>query len=458
MKLFGFGKTFGTVQKKNPLDIVDKDTITGNLFYLQFNVKSLKIRIAGKGNEGYACKVAEIDNKKEVLYLTVLGRAPISKSDKVTFNYDISQIMYTFTSEVLKHTTDHDLCVEYPRIISHFERRKSPRAVFRRNESVELKMVTDPFAGKGLLGILQNVSKGGFCCNISKIIEASTGKDLPVTQLALKSGTVLSIVRFTLAGSGSFDISGDSIHVKQAGYNLLCGLKYGKLSYPQEALIEKFVSSRTFPPSPPDFHAFYGKYIEEKNKPKVEEEGEDFEHAPLEESSRDYSKIKRKEEQEEDSNQPKEVEKKVAPVEKPKEKEVVVNPEVKVKEFIRSESILLVLKNNGEIELITRFLSESGYKKVTLVDSFEEALKSIAGQMFDLIMLDYNMTGSINAEQFITALRRHPTLNNLPIALVSDKIAASETAKIVSFKISRICFRPINTQTIADSVEKILGE
>jgi CheY-like chemotaxis protein len=449
MKLFGLGKgKKESLTKKSPLDIIDENEITGNLFYLQFNFKSLKINVVGKDTE-YSCKVSEVDHDKGVFYLTVLGRANISKSDEVEMHYDITEIQYHLKTIIKKNDSEYDLCLEYPKIIRHFERRKNPRALFRRSEDVEIKLVTDLFSGYGGVGRLSNIGVGGFSCLISKVVNVSTGQNVTISPLTFKPSTQFGLIKFLLPGFGDMELSaGETIHTKQVGYNLNCGIALGKLNTAQHGILEKFATNRASTPMPPDYFAFFKKY-EEKKEGRTEEKSDTEEEKTVEIDSNETGYTKAPEQ----TTAP---ETKELPVEK-EEKVAAEEPPVEKKAPARNESILLILFNGDEINLVKKVLENKGFSNKTIVNGYAEALKIMTEKKFDLILLDYDLNGQVTAEQFIRTLKKHPTLKELPIAIILDNIDAGKQAKIISLRVSRMTLRPIKESDISETLEKTLG-
>jgi CheY-like chemotaxis protein len=443
MKLFGFGKDKKIIAKKSPLDVIDKNEMTGCLFYLKFNLKSIKINISGKDTD-YDCKIAGIDDQNGLFYLTVLGRASISKGDEIELRYGISQVLYYLKTSVKKNDTEHDLCIEYPKIIEHFERRKNPRAVIRKNENIEITLATDLFSGYGALGNLINIGIDGCYWSVTKIVEVSTGKNIPPNPLILKPSTQFAIIKLALPGCGGFELSGKSIHINQSGYTLNCGVAFNKLNSGQYNLIDKFLSERASSPSPPDYLAFLKKYEAEKAAPK--EEKKENKEEPGRSTSADTIKTEAK------------TAEAAASSEKPQEQPVKQEAKAKEEKPARKESILLVLYNIDEIKLIKRVFAVNDFRNDTLVKSCKEALELMTEKSFDLIILDYNIDGALKSDQFIEIIRKHPKLKNLPIAIISHKLDVKEKVKLVNLKISQACFRPINDSSISEMIIKILGE
>jgi len=461
MGLFGLGKSkVGSVKKKSPLDIVSMDEMTGCLYYLLYNLKSMTIKVVGKKDD-FTCKIAEIDNKKELLYITVLGRATISNTDEVELKVDIAEIRYVIKLTAKKHSTEHDLCLEYPTVIRHFERRKQPRAIFRKNENLDIKVVTDLFGGYGASARLNNVSSKGFNCTISKIVKVDSGKDISVNPLTFKPGTDFALVKFRLPGFGDVEVAGKSIHVSQSGYNLNCGGKFVGVSGPGSNILDGFVSKRSYSPIPPDYQAFHKKFLEDQNKAKEKpkEAPKKPEVEKTDPDKRDYTKVSENtevaEHHEEDSA-----------LNLARDDETYMHEEEGASGFVpsldipvssRKESILLVFYDSEEINLLQDILKNRGFVNISAVNNFAQALKLMTEQQFSLIMLDYDLGGQITAEQFITTLKKHPTLRELPIAIILDSVDPTKQAKIISLKVSRVSLRPMKDRDIHDTVDKILG-
>lgn len=467
MKFFGFGSEKKIVSKKSPLDVIEKDELTGALFYLMFNGKSLKLSVNSRGEE-FTCKIADIDEEKELVYLTVLGRAKLSKSDEVLVKYDISQILFSFKATVTKNDTDSDLCIGYPDIIEHFERRKLQRAVFRKNENIEIKIVTDLFSGYGILGRFINLGLGGFCCSVQKIVEVTTGKQLLLSPLLIKPGTTFSIIQFSLPTGGSFELSGVAAHATMLSGGLCSGASLNPLSGSQETVLEKFISSRSYEPTPPDYLAFHQKYLEEKiiAKNGVQKKIEEPVSILDTSENKDYAKIIIKEPKEafdllEPSTAQTPAKEEAPAVKAPTSDDVVAAPTLDVEKKAvpsRKEAILLVLYNPDEIKLVRRVLSINGFNNEILVSNCEEAIKYMTEQSFELIILDYNLAGKVRPEQFIMVVKNHPKLKDIPIAVISYNVNTAEQVKLVNLKVSRVCFRPIKEKIISDTLLKLLGE
>ena len=82
-------------------------------------------------------------------------------------------------------------------------------------------------------------------------------------------------------------------------------------------------------------------------------------------------------------------------------------------------TVLIVEDTPSELELLSHYLTESGYLVIEAV-SAKEALDKVAEQKPDVVVTDVVMPG-MSGFALCRALKRHPTTEDVPIIICTSK-------------------------------------
>jgi DNA-binding response OmpR family regulator len=120
------------------------------------------------------------------------------------------------------------------------------------------------------------------------------------------------------------------------------------------------------------------------------------------------------------------------------------------------QHILVVDDEADMVDLVQLILESAGYQ-VTTATSGEEALKKIAHDSFDLLMLDVNMP-DMDGWQLIQKVRAQPETAQLPIIMVTAKSHSMDRIMGLSIlHVNDYITKPFGRQELVRCVEKHLA-
>ncbi len=85
-----------------------------------------------------------------------------------------------------------------------------------------------------------------------------------------------------------------------------------------------------------------------------------------------------------------------------------------------------------------------------------EALEMLEANWIDLILLDLNMP-VMNGEEFVTELRRHPTLSDAAVVVVSTEANRERLDRMQALGVLKTLHKPFEPEDLCRIINKVLG-
>jgi two-component system, sensor histidine kinase and response regulator len=123
---------------------------------------------------------------------------------------------------------------------------------------------------------------------------------------------------------------------------------------------------------------------------------------------------------------------------------------------LKNLNILVVDDNDGAREIFYEMLSNLG-AKVSLAASGQEAIELLGTTTFDLVLMDWKMPG-LDGIETIEKIQQNPTLQNLPIILVSAYRKERAMQEASNITLAGICQKPITPTEMLSIIGKVIGE
>ena len=119
--------------------------------------------------------------------------------------------------------------------------------------------------------------------------------------------------------------------------------------------------------------------------------------------------------------------------------------------------ILIVDDYKTMLRIIKNLLMEIGFKNIDEASDGSQALKSLRGKKYDLVISDWNME-PMNGYELLREVRADEHLKPLPFIMVT---AESKTENVVAAKkagVNNYIVKPFNAVTLRSKVAAVIGE
>ena len=118
-------------------------------------------------------------------------------------------------------------------------------------------------------------------------------------------------------------------------------------------------------------------------------------------------------------------------------------------------AILVVDDNHLNLELVTDLLELAGYG-VRQASSAEEALAAVRALPPDLILMDIGLPG-MDGHAAVKVLKEDPQTRDIPTVALTAYAMAGDEERAQESGFDGYITKPIQTRTLADTVERLLG-
>ncbi len=116
---------------------------------------------------------------------------------------------------------------------------------------------------------------------------------------------------------------------------------------------------------------------------------------------------------------------------------------------------IMYVEDDPDIQVVARMALEAlGGFAVTVCSSGEEALTAAVAEAPDLFLLDVMMPG-MDGPATLAALRREPSLADVPVIFITAKVQTSEVEYYTSLGAVAVISKPFDPMTLAADVRAI---
>ena len=356
---------------------------------------------------------------EERLSISPQGPLTLDKGAAVDILFLLDGLRFKASTK-LQETKPGAAALDLPSNLSLAERRKKPRARINNREGATAIALTGLFDGVGLNGLIENISEGGLCLRVEKVMEVKTQRKMHMGANVLAIGQPLMLIKLTkLPKCAPIELAGTVAWV-DASQGLLVGITFEKGKEGLLGPVRSLVSSRAaaIPSSVPP---------KTRRQPEAESEPDEPIHRPP---------PRREPEPVAEAPHPAPTappQPPPAPALLPPESDpvpvLVVAPVdersqalLRVKK--RSRGILLAMPAGPDRDSVSAFLAEDGYGRILLTDTLTNLLEQVEKPGIHLIFVDGGVAELQNLA--LASLLRHRLQEDMPPVILAEGTVDSE--------------------------------
>jgi CheY-like chemotaxis protein len=356
---------------------------------------------------------------EERLSISPQGSLTLDKGAAVDILFLLDGLRFKASTK-LHETKPGAVALDLPSNLSLAERRKKPRARINNREGATAIALTGLFDGVGLNGLIENISEGGLCIRVEKVMEVKTQRKMHMGANVLAIGQALMLIKLTkLPKCAPIELAGTVAWV-DASQGLLVGIAFEKGKEGLLGSVRSLVSTRAtaIPSSVPP---------KVRRQPEVESDPEEPIHRPP---------PRREPEPVAEAPHP-------APTAPPQPPPVPAPPPaepdpvpvpvaapvdersqalLRVKK--RSRGILLAMPAGPDRDTVSAFLAEDGYGRILLTDTLTNLLEQVEKPGIHLILVDGGVAELQNLA--LVSLLRRRLQEDMPPVILAEATVDSE--------------------------------
>lgn len=423
-------------------------------------IQRLRVSLSIVDGRGRAVPAALGSVSDERLVVSPQGPLTVDKGASLDLFFILDGLRFKASTKLLENKPGL-VALDLPSGISLAERRKKPRARLNSREGATAIALTGLFDGVGLNGSIENISEGGLCIRVEKVMEVKTQRKMHMGANVLAVGQPLMLIKLNkLPKCGPIELAGTVAWV-DASQGLLVGITFEKGKESLLGPVRSLVTSRTtaIPTSvpvktrrtqeaPPEPEEPYQRPV-----PKREPEPEEpmAQAAPGNQAAPEAPAPEAKSAPE-PKPAPEPEPGPATPAHAPDERSLAL---LRVKK--RSRGILLAMPAGPDRDAVAAFLSEDGYGRVLLSDTLSNLLEQVERPGIHLIFVD----GGVAELQdlALASLLRHKLADAMPPVVLAE---ASVDAELVlgaqETGVAQILVKPYDLDTeFQRMIEEHLG-
>ncbi|GLH72987.1 hypothetical protein GETHLI_14890 [Geothrix limicola] len=368
---------------------------------------------------------------EERVMVTPQGVLTMEKGSALELFFVLDGIRFKAPTK-LQESRPGAVALDLPSGISLAERRKKPRARLNNREGATAIALTGLFDGVGLNGSIENVSEGGLCIRVERVMEVKTQRKMHMGPNVLAVGQALMLIKLTkLPKCPTIELTGTVAWV-DATQGLLVGITFEKGKESLLAPVRSLVASRTaaIPSSVPP---------KTRRQPESNPEPEEPTYRPAP-----------KKEPEPAAEAPSAATPAAPPPPLPEpEPDPEPAPAVQLDERAlallrvkkRSRGILLAMPPGPDRDAVSSFLSEDGYGRILLSDTLTDLLEQVERPGLHLILVD---GGVVELQGLaLASLLRHRLEDSMPpVILAEDSVDADLVLGAQETGVAQILVKP----------------
>lgn len=321
---------------------------------------------------------------------------------------------------------------QLPEAVRLGDRRERGRARFGPRERAKVTVLEGVFQGCGATGRLVNLSLGGLCMRVDRVVSVADDRKIPLTPQIFAPGTRLEVVRIQdLPQVPMIECTGVTTHIEKGPIGVTVGVRLEDLGGLEQRLLAQFLARRL-----PTF-ARHFPLRRRRREDELAELGEHDEEVWEEAEAADPE---------------------------PPQEEAVGDGfpgEDRHARMVRirkaGRRILLVILDDLDRAILAGTLQVDGYRQIAEARSYTEALRWFRAGAVDLVILEAQV-GVHTGQRMLERLRAQGVALETPVVMLAEAgdIRAKLMAKVA--KVAHLQRKPIDYDgELRGVLERLLG-
>jgi CheY-like chemotaxis protein len=334
-----------------------------------------------------------------------------------------------------------------PTAIHHAERRDSVRVKMLPQDKLKVLALQNMAEGLGVGGELVDLSMGGCCLRLERVIRIQDEKQVPIATDLLPPGTPMALVRLpNLPDLPLVECGGYLCYLRETDQGVIAGLRFESLGAFETGILGKFLSERLpgFTYGFPHKRRLRDLNPDELQMPQPRQSTDSPEELLLGSEAAGPD-----EEDDDDLQMVSDVASEI--------RDALTDQERRNKLRKRGKRILLVIGDELERMLFMAMLHQDGYRCFFEARSLVQALNHNRKIPLDLLVVDQAI-GHLDALNLVDILRDKGLAKEVPVVVMRRKQDARLALAAKAGKVNLLVDRPVDfTGTVKLAMEGMLG-
>ena len=118
--------------------------------------------------------------------------------------------------------------------------------------------------------------------------------------------------------------------------------------------------------------------------------------------------------------------------------------------------LVLIVEDNPDMQALLSDIFQLEKMDTLTTDYGEQALEMLRDRSPDVILLDFNLSGSLNGIEVLQAIRNDPDIAHMPVVLLTGQSLATRIPEAEDADL--VIQKPINTDHLVRLVRRLLGK
>lgn len=107
--------------------------------------------------------------------------------------------------------------------------------------------------------------------------------------------------------------------------------------------------------------------------------------------------------------------------------------------------------------VVTKILSELGFRNLVEAKSGKEAIEKLSRESFQLVISDQDMP-EMNGLELVRNMRANTTLKDIPVIMVTSASAKDSVVEAIQAGVSDYVVKPVSVDTLLNKIRRVFAD